>query len=142
MNANKVKKVIYDPQGMLKAAAAHFDWLLVLDEALVQKFFIAMAVEQPDGTLLLPEGIRSKVSVEVVYEDVPVKPTPPFEVDIFAAIPSIYDSPKTDSPISESIDLPIGYADEVDYLSHFEAVTQGEFELAVVDRIIVDDLSG
>jgi hypothetical protein len=141
MNANKVKKVIYDPQGMLKAAAEHFDWLLVLDEALVQKFFIAMAVEQSDGTLLLPESIRSKVAVEVVYED--PKPTPPFEVDIFAAIPSIYDAPKSDSPISESAtDLPIGYGDEVDYLSHFEAVTQGEFELAVIDRIIVDNLSG
>jgi hypothetical protein len=140
METTKVKKVIYDPQGMLKAAAEHFDWLLVLDEALVQKFFIAMAVEQPDGTLLLPEGIRSKVAVEVVYED--VKPTPPFEVDIFAAIPSIYNTPKTDSPISESIDVPIGYADEVDYLSHFEAATQGELELAAIDRIIADDLSG
>jgi hypothetical protein len=133
MNANKVKKVIYDPQGMLKAAAEHFDWLLVLDEALVQKFFIAMAVEQPDGTLLLPESIRSKVAVEEVYED--PKPTPPFEVDIFAAIPSIYDS-----PVDESASAFERVVEEMPALD-FE-VEQIEIKTAAVDRIIVDNLSG
>jgi hypothetical protein len=141
MNTNKTKVVKYDPQGIIRSAANYAPFLLKVDEEMVQKFFTAMAVEQEDGSLVLPESIRSFFAVEVVYED--AKPTPPFEVDIFAAIPSIYDAPKTDSPVSESTnELPIGYADEVDYLSHFEAVTQGEFELAVVDRITIGDLSG
>lgn len=120
METTKVKKVIYDSQGMAKAAAEHFDWLLVLDEALVQKFFIAMAVEQEDGSLLLPESIRSKVAVEVIYVD--AKPVPPFDS-------STDESPSAFERVVEAMPA-----------LDFEA-ERTEVKAAAIDRIIVGNLS-
>jgi hypothetical protein len=65
----KSKKVVkVDKQGFLKQAHAYFPYLLVLDEAAVQDYFVMVAKPQPDGTWQIPEHIKVWASVEVVTE--------------------------------------------------------------------------
>lgn len=68
---NRTKTVVYDPQGLRKQALNHFHHLLVLDEKAVNKFFTSMVEEQKDGSLIVPENIRSLASVEVLYTPKP-----------------------------------------------------------------------
>lgn len=96
----KKKVVKYDQQGIIRSAAKYAPFLLQINEQMVQKFFTSMAEEQPDGSLILPESIRALFAVEVVWEEVKVEP--PTDVDIFAALPSIYDAPRAESPVGES----------------------------------------
>lgn len=65
---NRKKVVTFDAQGFRKQAMEYFPFLLVLDEKAAEQFFIAMAVEQKDNSLILPENIRSLASVEVTYQ--------------------------------------------------------------------------
>jgi len=152
MNANKTKVVKYDPQGIIRSAAMYAPFLLKVDEEMVQKFFTAMAVEQTDGSLLLPESIRSFFAVEVVYEDVPVDDD---NEDILEMFRSIYDSPTDESVLDDAEKVEIALSKipvvGVEYLmpgyttlfsdDTGEGNDSGEFELAVTDRIIVDKLS-
>lgn len=62
------RSVIYDAQSLRIQALQHFHHLLVLDEAAVEKFFTCSADEHVDGSLTLPETIRSLASVEVVFK--------------------------------------------------------------------------
>ena len=149
----KTKVVKYDAQGIIRAAAKYAPFLLTVDDELVQKFFTAMAVEQEDGALVLPESIRSFFAVEVVYED--LKPVPMIDADFFAAIPSIYDSPIDESkyePATEAEALrhnptwdkaftgnSLMFSDDVGEFEPVDATGEGndsgEFELSELEDI-------
>jgi hypothetical protein len=70
-NQKREKVVRYDPQGFLKIARDSFPFLLKLDEVAIDKFFKAMAIEEEDGALILPENIRRWADIEVVYKPKP-----------------------------------------------------------------------
>jgi hypothetical protein len=70
-NQKRSKVVVYDKQGFTRIAHQYFPFLLVLDEAEVQRFFANQAKEADDGALILPENIRAFAAVEVVYKPKP-----------------------------------------------------------------------
>lgn len=126
MNANnKIRVVKYDPQGIIRSAAQHATFLLQPNEQMIQKFFTAMAEEQPDGSLILPESIRALFAVEVVWEE--VKPVPPFESPIGDSA-----AEKAEAVLQEIPDWDDAFSEYVPVLTAIVNSDSGEFALEEV----------
>jgi hypothetical protein len=92
-NQKREKVVIYDKQGFTRIAHQYFPFLLVLDDAEVQRFFANQAKKVEDGALILPENIRAFAAVEVVYQPKP-------EISDAKLSKMVFDAPDETEPLA------------------------------------------
>lgn len=59
------KQVVYDAQGLLKAALSFAPFLLKVDDAAVKKFVLGIAVEDKQGSFSIPESYRIFLPIDI-----------------------------------------------------------------------------